>query len=294
MKDCAAILTLVEKLSDEEATAKEKLEVEAHLEKCPPCRGHAEFLASLAEEARSMSFPEPPPSYWEHLPRKVLDRIDAEGRRPFWSRLAAPATFRWFALGAAFLVAVAVSVSVLREDSRAPAAPPVAVEALKAPAPAAEEPEAPPPMARDEAAPAAVQSAPPDARPAETAAPFELEAGVADSSERRAPREPSDNVQSLARASRPQAAAASPAVLNVRESSDCDSLRITVDSLAEGPPRADARYRIALCSFGEHEREASDERRKRAIEDADLFLAIEAEGPRAEEIRVKLREIRPD
>jgi hypothetical protein len=297
VKDCAAILTLVEKLSDGEATAKEKLEVETHLEKCPGCRGQAEFLASLAKEARSMSFPEPPPSYWEHLPRKVLDRIDAEGRRPFRSALVAPARLRWFALGAAFLVAVAVSVSVLREGSRAPAAPPVAAEALNAPAPAAEEPEAPPPMARDEAAPAPVQSAPPGAAPGEMAATFERDASVADSSERRAPSEPSEpseNIQSLARARRPQAAAVSPAVSNVREPSDCDALRISIDSLVEGPPRGDARYQIALCSFGEHEREASDERRKRAIEDADLFLAIETEGPRAEEVREKLRAIQRD
>jgi hypothetical protein len=203
VKDCAEFLTLVEKLSDGEATAREKLEVEAHLAKCPGCRSHAEFLASLAKEARSMSFPEPPPSYWEHLPRRVLDRIDSGGPRPFWSALVAPAMLRWFALGALFLVVVTVSVAVLR-GLLAPAAPPVVVEVPDTVAPAAAEPEAPPPMARDEAARSRYRTCLP-AAPAEMASAFESDAGVADSSERRArSRTPKDSGDKAARRQRPR------------------------------------------------------------------------------------------
>jgi hypothetical protein len=295
MKACAEILTLVEKLSDGEATVKEKLEAEAHLEICPGCRGHASFLASLAREARSVSFPEPPTSYWEHLPQRVLDRIDSESRRTFWGDLVAPAVLRWLALGGALLVAVAVSVSVLRDDARAPApaAPPAAKEASPAVAPAAAEPEAEPPMARDEAAPpVARQSAPrPAAAPAEGSAASEAETGTADSNE---PPRRRESAQNLARAARPGAELASSAVSSEGGIEDCDSLRRSIDSLAEEQPRAHARYRLALCSIRGYQNEATEELRKRAIEDAEAFLASEEDGPRADEIREKLRGIRPD
>ncbi len=81
-----------------------------------------------------MTFPKPPESYWEHLPRKVLERIDSEERRPsgFFGSLFAPSLLRWAALGATLVLIAAVGVSVLREDwkpepAAAALAPPPAV-----------------------------------------------------------------------------------------------------------------------------------------------------------------------
>ncbi|MGH9389948.1 MAG: hypothetical protein ACRD1Z_10055 [Vicinamibacteria bacterium] len=316
MTDCAELLALVEKLSDFEATAAETLAAKAHLEKCPSCRTHFEFLTSLTEESRSMAFPEPPESYWEHLPQKVLDRIDSEGRRPsgFWSILLAPSMLRWGALGATLLLVAALGVSVLREDSRTPEPPapraPVA-EAPKEEARVAAEPMvSPPPMARDEAVPAASQLEslpgaeeergrespkslePAPAAPAETVEAFESNEGVAPSLQPAS----KENVQVLESASRARVTAAPAAARSRVVLEDCDALRRTVASsvtVSDGDG-SDARFRLALCSLESHEREATDELRKRALEDAEAFLAGESEGTRAEEIREKLRRIKPD
>ena len=337
MTDCAELLALVERLSDFEATAAEKLAAETHLEKCPSCRSHVAFLASLTEESRSMPFPEPPESYWEHLPRKVLDRIDSESRRPsgILSILLAPSMLRWGALGATLLVVTMVGVSVLREDSRTMAPP--AMDSLPARVPVAEEqkspeaeatpatpgsqaqaiaePSAAPPMARDEAAPAAAQleslpdaeerrgasaksPAPAPAAPAEMVATLESNEGVVPSIQK-------ENVYVLESESRARPTAV-PAALSRVVVEDCEALRRAVASLGARrvqtaqtaptvrPDASDARFRLALCSLTSHEREATDELRKRAIEDAEAFLAGESEGPRAEEIREKLRRIKPD
>jgi len=307
--DCTELVALVEKHSDGEATAAEKLAAEAHLEKCPSCRSHVLFLASLTEESRSMPFPEPPESYWEHLPRKVLDRIDSESRRPsgFFRILLAPSMLRWGALGATLLVVTTVGVSVLREDPRTPSPP--AVGPARA-APVAEAPEAEtetrvaaerstaPPMARDEAAPEAAQIEGAEERegaPAETVAtPDSTEDYVR--SLRPASKE---NVHVLPSASRARPTAA-PAALSRAVLEDCDALRRRVAALGElsaqraqgdGQDGSDARFRLALCSLERYERDATDELRKRAIEDAEAFLAGESEGSRAEEIREKLRRI---
>lgn len=337
MTDCAELLALVERLSDFEATAAEKLVAETHLEKCPSCRSHVEFLASLTEESRSMPFPEPPESYWEHLPRKVLDRIDSESRRPsgILSILLAPSMLRWGALGATLLVVTMVGVSVLREDSRTMAPP--AMGSLPARVPVAEEqkspeaeatpatpgsqaqaiaePSAAPPMARDEAAPAAAQleslpdaeeregasaksPAPAPAAPAEMVATLESNEGVVPSIEK-------ENVYVLESDSRARPTAV-PAALSRAVLEDCEALRRAVASLGarraqtaqtaqtDRPDGSDARFRLAVCSLTSHEREATDELRKRAIEDSESFLAGESEGVRAEEIREKLRRIKPD
>jgi hypothetical protein len=316
--DCTALVALVEKYSDGEATAAEKLAAETHLEKCPSCRSHVEFLASLTEESRSMTFPGPPEFYWEHLPRKVLDRIDSESRPPsgFFRILLAPSMLRWGALGATLLVVTTVGVSVLREDPRTPSPP--AVGPARA-APVAEAPEAEtetrvaaerstaPPMARDEAAPEAAQieSLPGaeerEGAPAETVAtPDSTEDYVR--SLRPASKE---NVHVLPSASRARPTAA-PAALSRAVLEDCDALRRRVAAIGElgaqraqraqrdGPDGSDARFRLALCSLERYERDATDELRKGAIEDAEAFLAGESEGARAEEIREKLGRIKPD
>jgi hypothetical protein len=254
-----------------------------------------------------MPFPEPPESYWEHLPRKVLDRIDSESRRPsgFFRILLAPSMLRWGALGATLLVVTTVGVSVLREDPRTPSPPAVrparpapVAEAPEAETRVAAEPSTAPPMARDEAAPEAAQieSLPGaeerEGAPAETVAtPDSTEDYVR--SLRPASKE---NVHALPSASRARPTAA-PAALSRTVPMDCDALRrdlASLGALRDGPDGSDARFRLALCSLEGHEREATDVLRTRAIEDAEAFLAGEGEGARAEEIREKLRRIRRD
>jgi hypothetical protein len=312
--DCAEILALVEKVSDFEATEAEKLAAIAHLEKCPSCRSHAEFLAFLTEESRSMPFPEPPESYWEHLPRKVLDRIDSESRRPsgFFHILLAPSMLRWGALGATLLVVTTVGVSVLREDTRTPVlapVPPVApvVEAPQAQAQVAAEPIVSPPMARDEAVPASLEKTQLESLPkaeerarlsadssvSTPAAPAEA-VGTLDSNEDVGTSLRRENVQVLESANRARPRAAAPAGLSRVVLEDCEALRREVDSLGDGPGSGDARFQLALCSLESHQREATEELRTRAIEDAEAFLAGESEGARAEEVRKKLRRIKPD
>ncbi len=322
MTGCAEILALVEKLSDLETTAAETLAAKAHLEKCPSCRSHFEFLASLAaltDESRSMPFPEPPESYWEHLPRKVLDRIDSESRRPsdFFRALLAPSILRWGALGATLLLVTTVGVTVLRNDTRKPERAPVAPAAPVVEAPQAQvaaEPIVSPPMARDEAvaAPLAVPSPVLDDNELESPPKAEERERLSADSSAPAPSAPADavvtlrsnenagtslrseNVQFLESANRARPMAAGPAALSQVVLEDCEALRRTVASLAEGPGSEDARFQLARCSLESHEREATEELRTRAIEDAEAFLARASEGVRAEEVRKKLRLVKPD
>lgn len=319
MTGCAELLALVEKLSDLETTAAETLAAKAHLEKCPSCRSHVEFLASLAKESRSMPFPEPPESYWEHLPRKVLDRIDSESGRPsdFFRALLAPSILRWGALGATLLLVTTVGVSVLRndtrEDTRKPERAPVAPAAPVVEAPQAQvaaEPIVSPPMARDEAV--AAPSPVLDDNELESLPKAEERERLSADSSAPAPSAPADavvtlrsnedagtslrseNVQVLESANRARPMAAAPAARSQVVLEDCEALRRTVASLGEGPGSEDARLQLALCSLESHEREATEELRTRAIEDAEAFLARESEGVQAEEVRKKLRRIKPD
>jgi hypothetical protein len=312
LTDCAEALSLVEKLSDGEATAAEKRAAESHLEECSSCRGHMEYLVSLSKEARSMSFPEPPESYWQHLPRRVLDRIDADrgerSRKGLWGALRTPAMLRWGALGATLAVLVTVGTAVLREDSRTPAPPPPA--AAQAPPPearAAAEPSVPPPMARDEAPPgeaklepgvasgdddrAAAKASPP-AAPSEPRSGSEANESAGAADPRRLENE---NARALESANRHRAAAAPAPMARKVALEDCEGLRRAADSAPDGPGKADSWYRLAACSLERHERQAAEEElRKLAIEDADGFLALESAGPRADEIRSRLERIRPD
>jgi hypothetical protein len=75
---------------------------------------------------------------------------------------------------------------------------------------------------------------------------------------------------------------------------DCEAIRRDADNAPEGRERADARYGLALCSLGKHERESTEELERLAVKDAEGFLALETEGPRAEQIRALLRRIKPD
>jgi hypothetical protein len=161
-------------------------------------------------------------------------------------------------------------------------------------------------MARDEAAPeAAGAAALPDApesepasqdsqaaapgAPAEVVASFESSEAEA-SSLRRAAASNKENapvLESAARA-RPAAPASPGAALE-----DCDALRRSIDALGS-EEASDARYGLALCSLERFDHESTEEIRTLAIEDAEAFLAGESEGSRAEEIRGKLRRIKPD
>lgn len=118
--DCARATLLIEKLVDGEASPAEMGETEDHIERCASCREHFTFLTAVANHSRASEPPGPPESYWEHLPRKILQRIDskrAHSERGFWQRIFAPSALRWGALGATVAVVMAVGVSVLREDS---------------------------------------------------------------------------------------------------------------------------------------------------------------------------------
>jgi hypothetical protein len=115
---CKAALPLVEKLADGESSPVETREAEAHLALCPTCREHLEALRAFATLSRESAPPEPPESYWEHLPRRILERIDSERLAPrsLWRRLLAPEMLRYQALVVSFLLLVAVGVTVFRSE----------------------------------------------------------------------------------------------------------------------------------------------------------------------------------
>ncbi len=71
-------------------------------------------------------------------------------------------------------------------------------------------------------------------------------------------------------------------------------MRQKAGALGETPSGTDARYELALCSLQRHEREATGELEALAVQDAEAFLVLEGEGTRAEEVREKLRRIRPN
>ena len=319
MTDCAELRPLVEKLHDLETTAAEKLAAEAHLEKCPGCRSHVAFLETLSEESRSMTYTEPPESYWEHLPRKVLNRIDSESSRPgFFDLLLSPPVLRWGGLGAALVVIGAVGLSIVREEPKALVPPPASAPVAATPpppafeSPAPEEPVAvqavperqarlreappePPPMARDETA---ESEPPPDSEQAElaldSAAPAESAAGFSSIEETAESVEKARRERSAALRANRAPAGESPTSLARGDAENCEAIRRAADTVREAPGSADIRYRLALCSLQKHEREATEELEALAVKDAEAFLALETEGTRADEIRALLRRIKPD
>lgn len=71
---------------------------------------------------------------------------------------------------------------------------------------------------------------------------------------------------------------------------DCERYREMVEGRAGEDARAvDLRYELARCSIRGLQADDSDERRAVAIADGEAFLALEAEGTRAEEIREALK-----
>jgi hypothetical protein len=159
-------------------------------------------------------------------------------------------------------------------------------------------------MARDEAAPSrakvsseavsrvaepAIPEAFAPAAPAETANAVEAQRVAQDEVELR-----KENAPALAGASRPRAAAARATLSREAATENCDELRRVVAAMDDGPDRNDARYHLATCSLDRHERKESEELRKLAIEDAERFLSVEGQGPRADEIRGRLDRLRPD
>lgn len=180
MSDPCERRALIEKLADGELEDVGRKEAEAHVAACESCRSHLAFLLAIAESSRGVALPEPPASYWDHLPRKILARLDSEEMASpsggFWQRLLSPDAIKWEALLATLVVVVVVGATVLRNDLLAPpseplassapaeterriappeqATPPAAPEAFALPAPVSEapppEPKAPS-VARDEA-----------------------------------------------------------------------------------------------------------------------------------------------
>ncbi len=110
--NCAEATRLVEKLADGEASAREKASVESHLEGCSSCRTHLEFVSALPAVMDRSRLAEPPVSYWDILPQKVVRRLDREARR---SRFWTPAKMSWAGLAAAAMIVLVVGRSVYRD-----------------------------------------------------------------------------------------------------------------------------------------------------------------------------------
>ena len=327
---CDKALALVEKLVDDEASPAEKREVEAHLGECASCREHFHFLTAVGTHYRAAELPEPPESYWEHLPRKIQKRIARESARErggFFARILSPAVLRFGAIAATVVVVVAVGVNVLREDSLNPsqeAAPAVAPPAAKEEDRSEPEPPASPPARRDErfeekhaAESAGLRSLGDVARnedkPAEAAfLPSEpvaaaqsaegLQSGVADvateAEDRLEKSTAREQFSQLAVQNEPAAAAAPAAgradVSRTRAVDDCERFRQLLSAGdVEGNRAADIRYDLARCSIRSLPPDATEERRAQARADAEAFLALESEGTRADEIRKALRTTGP-
>jgi hypothetical protein len=312
MHDNCAAAALVEKLADGEASLEERRTAEAHLSACADCRDHLEFLTALHGRTRGLAVSEPPPDYWERLPRRVMERIGSAKASPtgalqrILQALLAPGALRWQALGATVLLLAAIGITVYRDDSLR-SGPESRDEGTVA------ELAIPPPMARDEALapardshqeiPPPAASTPPSAggpaaEPPSATAPPDREPAPETEIERES-RAVEDQAFFRARAEAPAAPEPSPAsrenaATPALESSgaSCESLRRALAARAAADASSDLRYRLALCSIQEHERRPSDAAFEAAEADAEAFLAMEAEGPRAAEIRQKLERIR--
>jgi len=120
---CDQAIRLVEKLADGEAKPSERTEAETHLESCADCRSHYQFVRALESASEKIDWPEPPETYWSHLPSKVLTRLERERpakRGSFWQKLLAPPVLRFGAVAATLSVVVAVGYSVLQNDQLQP------------------------------------------------------------------------------------------------------------------------------------------------------------------------------
>jgi hypothetical protein len=319
---------LIEKLVDGELDDVAQKEMEAHLATCEFCRSHHAFLAAVAESARDPALPEPPPSYWEHLPRKILARLDSEEMASpgggFWQRLLEPDALKWEALVATLLVVVAVGATALRRNLLAPpserpsSAAPAETERRVAPAEAVPPPEAPvepeappsepkaPSMARDEAfrEDEAVEGSALATETEEAVQSLGYAAGEPPGPVASAPaampapsiaREQAEAEPGRAKTNlqRPTAALRARAYSAQEDLgiTDCDLLR---DRIA-GDPESSASvwYELARCSVRRYGEDPRPELRDLAIEDAEAFLRRESEGARAEEVRRALERLQP-
>lgn len=116
---CDRAIRLVEKLADAEAKPSERTEAEAHLESCEDCRSHYQFVRALESASEKIDWQEPPEAYWQHLPMKVLARLEREQpakRRSFWQKLLTPLVLRFGAVAATLSVVIAVGFSVIEND----------------------------------------------------------------------------------------------------------------------------------------------------------------------------------
>lgn len=324
--DCEEARALIEKLADDEASEPEAARVRSHLESCPGCRSDHAALLSLSRAA-SLPLPEPPPGYFDSLPERILARLDEEGRdapaaTSSWRRLFAPDALRFGALAAALVAAVAVGLVVEREgllEQREP--PPPSAERAAPPAESsngaetsktvepADQPESPrAPEPTSPAAPALRQAPagePAVARDERTRS--RAEEGV------ESPRE-AEEVQSAATAGAVEGASArsqsepsrreafsekgtSVDALSVEGRSaagdDCERWRRYLqDTVPESEDAVEARYRLASCSIERFRREGTEALRETAVAEAQAFLEVEGEGPRATEIREALEQLR--
>jgi hypothetical protein len=108
--------------SDELIDAVEDLltpERQAHLSSCPECRRQLDELASVLNEAKQVSVPEPSPLFWQHFSSRVNDGIDNE-IADAW-----PQWLRWqvlLPLGAVAMIILALMISIPKSSEDAPVA----------------------------------------------------------------------------------------------------------------------------------------------------------------------------
>jgi len=332
---CETVLPLVERLADGEASLSEKTLVEDHLEGCSRCRSHYEFLLVLTRTTDAL--PEPPETYWERLPAKILGRVGSEPRPARAPRLWTPSVLRFGAVAATIAVVVAGGLVVLRDGALSPKEPsrPALAPAERrlsegpsqAPAEAevAPEPEpetSSPSIARDESPSSPIRERAKRAvglgrrgspgSPKEDSSPPVHDAVSPKLSARRGeippPREASD-AEELAVRNLPEALGEADAEREYREflrlsraglegrssfsrqAESCDPWRDYVDRYGDRPRGPDARYELARCSIRRFRADATRASKDAAIRDAESFLGIESEGPRAAEIGEALLEL---
>ena len=108
--------------SDELIDAVEGLltpERHAHLSSCRECQQQLDELASVLNEAKQVSVPEPSPLFWQHFSARVNEGIDNEAGDAW------PQWLRWQVLlpiGAVAMLILGLMLSVPKPDRSAPIA----------------------------------------------------------------------------------------------------------------------------------------------------------------------------
>jgi len=84
---CQEVSRFVYPFLDNELTVRETLEIQEHLERCPPCRAEYETERRIRALMRKGREQDAPPHLWP----AILRRLDAEPERlPLWRRVAFP------------------------------------------------------------------------------------------------------------------------------------------------------------------------------------------------------------